>query len=331
MGLKTQLIRSRGDTRLVLALAVAPALLFPALAEDAPVMTATKDASGAWDIADAGKPVLRYNYQTVEPAESLQISPGNRKYARPRSDYIHPLYGPDGEVLTKDWSVDHPHHRGIYWAWPEVDNGPERGDLHALQRVVARPTGKCTGTNGAAFADIEAENEWRWEDKEPIVLERALIRAHRATDTGRFIDLTFYFVALKDGITIARRGATNYGGLNMRLAAIQEQKIGAFTDPADANPRMAWAEISGLFPNAKTPAALTIFQPRANPCYPGDWVQFDNLNWLQPTFPTKGTRYTLKKGEPLVLRFRLWIHPRGGNNEKLYRGLWQTYDTECSK
>ena len=63
-------------------------------------------------------------------------------YAVPRSNYIHPVYGLSGEMLTRDWSKDHPHHRGIYWAWPEVEFGKKLGDLHALQIVFARPTGK---------------------------------------------------------------------------------------------------------------------------------------------------------------------------------------------
>jgi hypothetical protein len=53
-----------------------------------------------------------------EHAEGLaQMCAGNRIYARARSDHIHPLSEPGGAVLTKDWPVDHPHHRGIYWAW----------------------------------------------------------------------------------------------------------------------------------------------------------------------------------------------------------------------
>ena len=107
-------------------------------------MQAARDlASGQIDITDSGKPVLRYNYKTVEPGEMLnKVTPGNLIYTRARSDYIHPLYGLDGEVLTRDWSIDHPHHRGIYWAWPEVDFGTNRGDLHALQKVFARPHGQ---------------------------------------------------------------------------------------------------------------------------------------------------------------------------------------------
>ena len=84
-----------------------------------------------------------------------EVAPANRIYARARSDYIHPLYGLNGEVLTRDWPVDHPHHRGIYWAWPEVDYGTNRGDLHALQKVFARPTGRVRLANGRRFAEVE--------------------------------------------------------------------------------------------------------------------------------------------------------------------------------
>lgn len=72
------------------------------------VMRASKNsATGQYEIRQAGKPVLGYNYQTNHPGELLaKIHPDNLKYARPRGDYIHPLFGLDGEELTKDWSVD---------------------------------------------------------------------------------------------------------------------------------------------------------------------------------------------------------------------------------
>jgi len=78
---------------------------------------------------------------------------------------------------------------------------------------------------------------------------------------------------------------------------------------------MAWGELSGKFGDAPQPSGIIVLQHRANPDYPGDWVKFPELNWFQPTFPASGTRYELKKGEPLVLRFRLWLH-RGANASK---------------
>jgi Family of unknown function (DUF6807) len=283
-----------------------------------PLMRVRRDErSGQYNVMEAGKPVLRYNYQTNEPGAVLaQVAPDNLKYARARSDYIHPLYGLDGEELTKDWSVDHPHHRGIYWAWPEVDYHGERGDLHALQRVFSRPTGKCLTKDGPVCALIDAENLWLWEDREPIVRERALIRAWRAGLTGRFIDLEFHFTALKDDVALARRETDKYGGLNIRLAAVQGQEIVCHTDPAGTPWRQAWADLSGVFPGGKE-AGLAVFQSPANPDYPGDWIQYPELNWFQPTFPTAGTRYVLKKDRTLVLKFRLLIHRGKADAAKL--------------
>lgn len=289
-----------------------------------PVMQATQDlATGQIEITDDGKPVLRYNYKTVEPGAVLEkVSPANRIYARARSDYIHPLYGLHGEVLTRDWPVDHPHHRGIYWAWPEVDFGKERGDLHALQRVFARPTGKIALQSGPVFAQIQAENQWLWDAREPIVRERVLIRAYRATPQGRVVDLALQFIALKDGVTIARRGLQHYGGLNVRLQTPEAQAISVFTDPSNAVPRRAWSDLSGRFPGSAAASGLTVLQHAQNPCYPGDWVQYPELSWCQPTFPASEQRFALRRGQPLLLRYRLWIHPGSTPAEEFTARLW---------
>ena len=81
-----------------------------------PTMQVLRQEGGSrFEIAEEGKPVLQYNYAKVEPGDLLdKVSDSNRKYAVARNDYIHPLYGPQGEILTRDWPLEHPHHRGIY-------------------------------------------------------------------------------------------------------------------------------------------------------------------------------------------------------------------------
>lgn len=277
-------------------------------------------------IRDAGRPVLRYNYETVQPGARFEaVTEPNRIYARARSDYIHPLYGPDGEVLTKDFALDHPHHRGIYWAWPEVDYRGERGDLHALQRVFARPTGRYEVMSGPVYAEIDAESVWMWDDREPIVRERAVIRAYRAGASGRVVDLWLRFTALADAVALARRGTEHYGGLNVRLAPVAGQQIQFHTDPAGSAPRRAWAVLSGTFEGGRQPAAITIFQKPDNPGYPGDWVQYPELNWFQPTFPAAKTRHLLRQGESLVLEYRIWIRPGGPAPDDQIADQWQAY------
>jgi hypothetical protein len=273
-------------------------------------------ASGHYDILEGDRRVLRYNYATIHPGALLEsISPGNRIYAVARSNYIHPLHGLEGEELTRDWSTDHPHHRGIYWAWPEVDWRGQRGDLHALQKVFARPTGRCLTRRGRGFAEIQAENRWLWEDREPIVHEIATIRAWSRQPFGRFIDLQFKFTALGEPVRIARRGTDAYGGLNLRFNSIEDQSIAKHTDPSDVRTRRAWAEIAGRFGGAAAPSGVVLFPHPNNPCHPGDWVDYPQLNWLQPTFPTQATRFELTPGRPLTLRYRLWIHAGGTASE----------------
>jgi hypothetical protein len=281
--------------------------------------------SGPWEIVDGDKPVLRYNYQIVHEPEAIKklVVPANRKYAIDRCDYIHPLYGPQGEVLTEDWPKDHPHHRGIYWAWPEVDWQGKRGDLHALQAVFARPTGKIRAVQGKGFAQIEAENQWCWDGTTPIVREEAVIRAWRLSDAGRRIDLEFRFTAIGAEVKIARREQSHYGGLNLRFAPLAGQKIAPFTDPPAAAPRMAWAQRSGTLPGGRFVAEAILQSPR-NPDYPGDWVQYPQLSWIQPTFPAAGTRWTISKDRPLTLRFSLWVREKPYSEAEL-RKLWSEY------
>ncbi len=296
------------------------------------MQAAQPQPGGQFEVLQGASPVLRYNYAKVEPGDTFlqAVSQDNRKYALARSDYIHPLYGPQGECLTKDWLRDHPHHRGIYWAWPEVDWRGQRADLHALQGVFARPTGKCGVSGGPVFAQLDAENLWHWADREPIVRERAIIRAYAAGAAGRLLDFEFHFTALNEPVLLARRGAAHYGGLNLRFNAVQDQRITRHTDPPGTGPRMAWADLCGVFAGAPSPAGVAVIQHASNPHYPGEWVEYPELNWLQPTFPSSGARYALRKDEPLVLRFRLWIHPGGPPPETAGADHWLAANSKVS-
>jgi hypothetical protein len=260
------------------------------------------EATGRYTFHDGDAPVLTYNFGTVPVPEGV----GGR-YAVARSDYVHPLYGPNAEILTKDYSPDHPHHRGIYWAWPEVTYKGQTRDLHALQGVFARPVRIVRQEAKEDCAELEAENVWKWGDDEPIVREHTVICAHASRGQQRPIDFQFRFQALKEDVSIARRGQAHYGGLNIRLSPRQEQRIMTHTDPAEALPRRAWAQLVGVPAGGERPVGMVILQHRSNPHYPGDWVQYPGLNWLQPTFPKTGTEYRLDPDRPLVLKYRLIV------------------------
>ena len=311
------------------------------------VMKASLDPnSGQLVIEQEGDEVMQYNYETVyekdvvrAEAEVLEQHVRTKTdtfvttsiYAVPRSDYIHPLYGLNGEMLTRDWPAGgHPHHRAIFWAWPEVEYGSERGDIYALQRVFARPTGNMVFTGGPVFAQIEAENVWMWNDSEAIVREHAVINIYRSSHTTRVIDLTIKLDALQDSITIATRKTDSYGGLNLRMQTPRAQEISYHSDASDSNPLRTWSDFNGIFEGNESSSGLMVLQHKDNPEYPGNWVEYPNLAWVQPTFPSNGTRYPLSKDNSLVLRYRLIVHDGGKPSIDISEKRWDAYNANTT-
>ncbi len=69
-----------------------------------------------------------------------------------------------------------------------------------------------------------------------------------------------------------------------------------------------------------------VLQHKDNPEYPGAWVQYPDLAWVQPTFPTSGTRYSLSKEKSLILRYRLIIHAEGKPDIDISEKSWDAFN-----
>jgi hypothetical protein len=69
-----------------------------------------KPIDGALILRNNGKDVLQYNYKTVYPPTGIDS-------AYRRSGFIHPLWSPQGAVLTAVQPKDHYHHYGIWNPW----------------------------------------------------------------------------------------------------------------------------------------------------------------------------------------------------------------------
>lgn len=78
---------------------------------DFPIKVETKD--GGLLLTDNGKNVLQYNFKTVYPPQGVDT-------VFKRSGFIHPLWSPDGHVLTQINPPDHRHHVGIWNPWTDV-------------------------------------------------------------------------------------------------------------------------------------------------------------------------------------------------------------------
>jgi len=75
--------------------------------------------------------VLRYNYGIIQQTEG-KTGPYDR------SSYIHPVWTPAGKVITGDFSPEHIHQRGIFFAWTKAVFGEIETEFWGLGKSAGR-------------------------------------------------------------------------------------------------------------------------------------------------------------------------------------------------
>lgn len=266
-------------------------------------------AAGELTILDRGRPVLTYVRGDRRP-EGLGPE-------QARSCYIHPLYSLDGEVLTEDFPADHPHHHGLFWAWPAVAvRGVPTQSWHparpSLRQRFVRWVEREVTDAGARFT---VENAWRLGGAEDVAVETVAIRVHGASRFGRAIDIE---IAIKPvGGPIALRGAAEenkgYGGLCFRGRASGPAGEPLFEGAAmttDEGPLEAdsagrafrWADLS----TAK--GGVAVFVSPDHPGFPLRWlVRNSYAGIIDPCWPGLDTA-SLEADVPVFLRYRVYVH-----------------------
>jgi hypothetical protein len=288
------------------------------------VMQATDFGTGGYKILrDDKAAILVYRFSSVSPPGFFL------RYPHAHEDYIHPLYGPSGEVLTDDFPKDHPHHRGIWWSWPVTRWKKEVGDIWALVGVLPC-TSSIASEGGPVFGKFSGVHEWKWGERwqfegggHAIVRKTAVIRAYRKIASGRFVDVDVHVTSLEDGVAIGGRPHGGYGGFAYRAAPTKEQRIVRHVDPPGAKPRRSWLDYSGIFPGGKQVAGVAIFEHPTNPRYPNELQEYPSINCVMPAFPGE-REVPIPKGHTLTLKHRLWIHP-GRADEKMLADVWSAY------
>jgi hypothetical protein len=282
------------------------------LACGAPASFALRHEGPALVVHDGSRTVLHYNY-------GLRLAPGVPEDRR-RASYIHPLFGPDGEVLTDDFPQDHFHHRGLYWAWPDVWLGDERVDQWHLKGVwtqfdewLAQDLRRCS-------AVIGIRNGWYDRERRRVADEVAWLRAGPFDGVGRAldIDLTWTVPASRAPVTIRGQKEDRdkgYGGLQYRPAPGRENLIATDTAPAitrtdtDRVPSK-WADYSALFGDRTTRSGVAIFASPDHPGFPPGWTT-RYYGFLGVAWPGLEKVTIAPGGPPLRLRYRIYVH-RGG-------------------
>ncbi len=273
--------------------------------------------------------MLAYNYGTV----SSEGVPSRYD----RANYLHPVYGLNGEMLTEDFPKDHPHHRGIFWAWPHIRVGEEEyetwvpgsGVTYQQERWVRRRT---KGNR----AVLETINGW-YAGERKIMNERLKMTVYAAANGRRKIDFEFTWTPADRAVTLQGRAKPkkSYGGFTFRFNSciIEERGIApsqvTITTPDGVsggdlvNKRLRWADFTAPFPGGEGQSGAAIFISDSHPDYPPTWLTRHYgalcVGWpgVQPL--------TLEPDESVTCRYRVLIH-----DGKLSTGqLQDAYEKYC--
>jgi hypothetical protein len=109
-----------------------------------PVMK-TEDNQKALILKKGDRKILRYNYAHVEPPAGVDPSYG-------RSGFIHPVYSPEGNILTAIQPKDHYHHYGIWNPWTRILYDGKMYDLWNLHDK--QGTVRAKGIEDACDGDV---------------------------------------------------------------------------------------------------------------------------------------------------------------------------------
>lgn len=297
---------------LILPLALAAGFSTAAEFRFAPV----NDTSlGLWE---GDQPVLVYRHGT-------QLKPGVPA-DRARSDYVHPLYGLDGEVLTDDFPKDHYHHRGLFWAWPHVGiAGQEYStwDLRGVEQRFVQWRERAARADGAV---LRVENGWFLQGTQ-VVREVVSLRVHPATASSRAIDVELTLTPLGQPVRLAGAPGKSYGGLTLRFAPRASTNV-VITTPKGhgsedlAITRLPWADLSATFAGAARPSGAALFIAPDHPDYPPTWLT-RHYGVLCVGWPGVDGQ-TFPAGQPVTCRYRVWVH-RGMGDATALNEAYERY------
>ena len=235
-----------------------------------------------------------------------------------RSNYFHPLYDLDGNVLTEDFPKDHIHHRGIFTAWHQVrikgrtvqDQWVNRDSFWTLQdaRIDADDRSAALALRVAWESPQFTDDQGR---RRPFVEERSVTRVHRAEGPLRKIDFHLQLSALVDGVEIGgSEDAKGYGGFSFRIVMAPDIRFtgeqGVVTPIETAVAPSPWMDVSGTFGTAGT-SGLTVLTHPGTAGFPQPWILRARGSMQNAVYPGREP-VAIPRDRPVRLNYRVVLH-----------------------
>ncbi len=263
------------------------------------------------------KNLLRYYFKTVYPPQGIDTS-------YKRSGFIHPLWTPHGQELTRIQPRDHYHHYGIWNPWTHVLFEGDTVDFWNIRgrQGTVRFAKFISVTNGDVYSEFEALHEhvrFYKDGSEKVALnELQTVRVYKPeTNSDYFlVDITSKLsCATGEPFHIL---AYRYAGLGWRATEFWDKNNmevltseGKTRQNAD-NTNARWILSQGALPGNEYGGIVMLSHP-ANYNYPEPlriWDQTQNRgrgDYFANFAPTKDMDWILEPGKTYVLRYRLVV------------------------
>lgn len=271
------------------------------------------------------KPVLQY-----------QAKPKSKKGDYQRANYIHPLYDLDGNILTEDFPQDHLHHRGIFWAWHQVNVGDiPAGDAWLTKDFEWNVLDLHSKSLANGAAQLTAKVQWRSPkiigDKgipQVIAIETTRITIYQASDDCRFVDFEILLTAAQPKVKIGGSDdVKGYGGFSLRIkppADIEFNTAKGLVEPQKTAMNCGdWVDIVGTFGQSKSKSGVAVFVHPTSAGYPQTWILRSKKSMQNPVYPGR-VPVPLSQSKPTVLRYRIAVHKQSLSIDSIQR-LFDAY------
>jgi hypothetical protein len=241
--------------------------------------------------------------------------------------FFYPVNGPlSGGSVTSMRNAEYPHHSSLFFGCDLVNGGNywqeglERGRIISVNSQIVKQGGdtviftdECIWSRPGAISPVKDTRKFT-------------ITAPSATMTQ--IDVEIAMEMLMD-VTIKK---TNHSLFSARMAADLSVINGGTMINAEGlksekdtfGKGSPWIDFYGR--RGEATEGLAIMQHPKNPWYPSPWFTRD-YGFMSPTpmyWPQNGTDTQMKKGEILLLRYRVLVHA-GTNVEADIAGVFEKY------
>lgn len=274
-----------------------------------------------------GSPVLQYNIAVNEGPEGTDES-------QARNAYIHPLYSPDGQIITDDFAPDHVHQRGLFFAWTKSRLGDRQLNFWEVQQNTGRivHTGLKNVQDGNVFGQFTAEHEFLalQESSTPTTVLKEIwtVRVYSVTD-GFLIDLKSEQTCVADQPLVI--GPYHYGGMAVRgrrewldpkpgneFAMVTSEGLDRI---AGNHSRPQWVDFGGTL-SGKAVGLISF-------CHPGNFrfPQPVRLHPTKPYFcfaPLVSESFQINPGEVYTSQYRFFVYS-GDKDPRRAARLWADY------